>query len=189
MSEIYCSPSKTIRFIILAIALTLTPIACQLFSSTPHHFDNPAFSFDYPSGWQTMEELSGINHLEENYYGLGLQEIIMVTSVQKKGKFGAYFAVASGTIPEGENLDTVFHRTYGQIEGELRAVSESTTTINGIPALGMNYERPWGDPWWQFRDVWLEKDGTIYLLSFHCLSFGERYQEDLDLILNSFSLK
>lgn len=177
-----------IRFT-LVILLAITPISCKLFSSSSHHYDNPAFSFDYPSDWQTMENLWGFQQLDENYYGLGLQEIIMITSVQKKGDFGAYFAVATKALPEGESLEMVFHQTYKQIEGEMREVSETTTTINGYPTLGMNYERPWGEPWWQFRDLWLEKDNTIYVLSFHCLGATEKYQEDLDLILNSFLFK
>ncbi len=188
MSKISCRPSVKTRLFILALAFTLVPLSCQI-SSTPHHYDNPAFSFDYPAGWQTMEALWGFHQPEQNYYGLGLQEIIMITSVHKKGEFGAYFAVASTVTPEGDSLETVFHRTYSQIEGELREVSETTTSLNGIPAFEMAYERPWGEPWWQFRDLWLEKDGTIYLLSFHCLGSTERYQEDLDLILNSFTLK
>lgn len=113
----------------------------------------------------------------------------MITSVQKKGDFGAYFTVASKPLPEGKSLEEVFRDTYDQIEGEMREVSESTTSINGVQAFEMNYERPWGEPWWQFRDWWLEKDKTIYVLSFHCLGSSEKYQEDLDYILNSFRIK
>ncbi|MBN1537281.1 MAG: hypothetical protein JW908_11160 [Anaerolineales bacterium] len=182
------SSKKRPAFMILIVAFITG--SCQLFTpSSPHHYDHPVFSFDYPSDWQTMEELWGFTQSDDNYYGLGFQEIIMVTSAQKKGKFGAYFAVAVKALPEGETVETVFHQTYSQVKDGIREESETTANLNGIPALVKNYERASGEPWWQFQDVWLEKEGTIYLLSFHCLSLGEQYQENLDFILNSFSFK
>jgi len=71
----------------------------------------------------------------------------------------------------------------------MRNVSKTAATVSEMPALVMSYERPWGEPWWQFRDLWLEKDKTIYVLSFHCLGTAEKYQGELELILNSFRLK
>lgn len=184
-----CSPFRCKWLILVLIMLALIPISCKLVSSEPHHYEDPAFKFDYPSDWQTMEELWGFPRQNENYEGLGFNEIIMVTSAQRKGQFGAYFAVATKALPEGETMDTVFHQTYGQIKYGIREESESTTNLNGIPALVKNYERASGEPWWQFQDMWLEKDGTIYMLSFHCLGSIEKYQEDLNFILNSFTFK
>ncbi len=190
MSETNCFPTIKIRLFFLALAFALISFSCRTITSSPHHFDNPAFSFDYPKIWQTMEELWGFEYLEDNYYGLGMQEIIMVTSASKKGGTGAYFAVASKALTEGETLESLFHSTYDPIKDDFREVSEKTTTVNGVPAFEISYQRPWGEPWWQFRDVWLEKEGAVFLLSFHCPPGSvEKYQEDLDYILNSFSLK
>jgi hypothetical protein len=189
MYKLSCVPSKRFHQLLALITLAFIPISCKLVSSEPHQYINPAFTFDYPSDWQTMEELWGFQQLDKNYYDLEFQEIVMVTSVQKKGEFGAYFAVASRVLPDGSTIESVFHNTYSQIHNEIRVASETTINLNGISALVKNYERPWGEPWWQFQDVWLENDGTIYLLSFHCVGSIEKYQEDLNFILNSFSFK
>jgi len=55
-----------------------------------------------------------------------------------------------------------------------------------VDGYEMRYRRPWGEPWWQFQDIWLEKDGVIYLLSAHAYNL-ETYQEALDAILESFT--
>ena len=124
------------------------------------------------------------------YYDLGVEEIVMVTSAHKPGESGVYFAVASAPLPAGSDLETVFHQTYAGIADELRDVSEGTTNVGDQPAYTITYQRPWGEPWWQFQDVWLEKDGTIYLLSLHAApgKFQESADE-LEAILDQFVLK
>lgn len=189
MSKLYSPPTNRIRLTLLAFIIIFSSVSCQLFSSNPNIFEYTAFSFTYPSNWQTMEELWGGERQNKNYEGLGLQEIIMITSVRKKGQFGAWFAVATKALSEGESLDSVFETTYSNIKTSIRSESETTGDLNGIPVLIKDYERASGEPWWRYHDVWLEKDGTIYLLSFHCLGSIEKYQEDLDLILNRFTLK
>jgi hypothetical protein len=185
-----CSPSNRIRVLLLAFILIFTTISCQLFSSEAHHFEDPALSFDYPSGWQTMEELWGTHTLSPNYNGFGMQEITMITSARKKGQFGAFFTVASASLSKGETLESFFGNAYDPIKHNFREESEKSTMVNGIPAFEIDYQRPSGEPWWQYRDFWLEKDGRVILLSFHFLPGSpDKFQEEIDIILNSFTLK
>jgi len=60
--------------------------------------------------------------------------------------------------------------------------------LAGQPGFEFRYSRPWGEPCWRFRDIWLTHGATAYLLSFHTLpAASERYAEELDAILASFT--
>jgi hypothetical protein len=61
--------------------------------------ENPDFSFKYPETWQTMNKLWGDRYQTgQEYYGLGVKEIVTVTSVQKQGESGVWFALASAPL-------------------------------------------------------------------------------------------
>jgi hypothetical protein len=180
---------------IIASLLLVTSLACQfLFSNeSPRPFENEKFTFTIPEGWQTMEELwKKPQKSERDYYALGVEELIMFTSarVQADGPYSIYFAIASSPLAGGTDLETRFHQTYDPIIPELREVSQQKFDNGTLRGLEITYQRPWGEPWWQFHDVWVEKDAVIYVLSFHASPNNfEQYQDDIDLILNSFSFK
>jgi hypothetical protein len=181
---------KTLRIGLLCTLLFLS-LSCKLLSGQPQpQYDNPAYSFTYPKTWQTMADLFPQYQAGREYYGLGLSETVMVTSARKQGESGAYFAVASAPLPAGSNLESAYRHAYAPIMGQLRQVSESAVEAAGQPGFEIRYKRPWGEPWWQFRELWLEKDGVIYLLSFHAAPGGfDDMQEDFDAILDSFTFK
>ena len=188
------------RILIVASLLLFASLSCRfLFPNweepptipppfeSPLLFENEQFSFTIPAGWQTMEELWGEKHVtEKNYYGLGLEELIMITNarVQADGTYSTYFAVASSPLAGGTDLETRFHQTYDPLIPDLREVSQQKFDSGTLSGLEITYQRPWGEPWWQFRDIWVEKDAVIYVLSFHGSPGDfETYQADLDLIL------
>ncbi len=73
---------------------------------------------------------------------------------------------------------------------EENTISEGTTTVDGVTAYEKGYKRPHGEPWYQMRDVWLEKDGEDYILS--CWAIPDDFdeaQEDFNLIIESFHVK
>ena len=160
---------------------------------SPRPFENEKFSFTIPAGWQTMEELwQQPQDQERDYYALGVEEIIMITSAREQadGPYSVYFAVASSPLASGTDLDTRFHQTYDLLIPELREVSQQKFDNGTLSGLEITYQRPWGEPWWQFRDLWVEKDAVIYVLSFHASPNDfEQDQDDFDLILNSFKFK
>lgn len=169
--------------IILLLILLLLPSCAP---AGPQTYQGAAFSFTYPADWQTMAELFGAYEPGREYYGLGFSEQVMVTSARKKGEAGVYFAVATRPLAAGERLEEVFHDTYAKISTEIRDASEATISIAGQQGYLMSYRRPWGEPWWQFDDAWLEQDGVIYLLSAHAYRL-EEHRETIDAILESFT--
>ena len=195
------------RKLIVASLLLLTSLACRflfpnweepptIISSpfeSPRPFENEKFSFTIPAGWQTMEELwQQPQDPERDYYALGVKEIIMITSarLQVDGPYGAYFAVASSPLAGGTDLDTRFHQSYDPLIPELREVSQQKFDNGTLSGLEITYQRPWGEPWWQFHDLWAEKDAVIYVLSFHgSPNDFETYKDDFELILQSFNFE
>jgi hypothetical protein len=151
-------------------------------------FENEAFSVEYPGSWQEMSELWPNYQLKDDYYRLGIHEIVTLTSVRKQGEIGAFFTVASSGIPEGLDLKTLFQQTYDPLSDEIVDVTEGTQTVDGKTGLVIQYRRPWGEPWWEFQDIWVEVDGTAYVLSSHAFKL-ESYQEAIDQILAGFTLK
>ncbi len=156
-------------------------------------FENDKFSFTIPSGWQTMEELWGqYQESGKDYYALGVEEIIMITNaqVQADGTYSAYFAVASSPLAGGTDLETRFNQTYDPLIPGLREVSQQKFDNGALSGLEITYQRPWGEPWWQFRDIWVEKDAVIYVLSFHAAPEDfKQHRADFELILNDFNFK
>ena len=195
------------RKLVIAGLLLVTSLACRflfpnweepptiisppLESSRP--FENEKFSFTIPAGWQTMEELwEQPQEVGRDYYGLGVGEIIMITNarVQVDGTYSSYFAVASSPLAGGTDLETRFHQTYDPLIPELSEVSQQKFDNGTLSGLEITYQRPWGEPWWQFQDVWVEKDGVIYVLSFHgSPNDFEIYKDDFELILQSFNFE
>ena len=188
----------------IAISLLLfTSFTCRLLppnmeepptqSSQPLLFENEKFTFTIPATWQTMEDLwNKPQTAGQDYYALGVAEIIMITNAREQGDgtYSAYFAVASSPLAGGADLETRFHQTYDPLLTDLREVSQQKTDHGALSGLEITYQRPWGEPWWQFRDLWVARDAVIYVLSFHAAPNDfKQHQDDFDLILNSFNFK
>ena len=152
-------------------------------------FGNGNFSFTIPAGWQTMEEFwQQPQQMDRDYYGLGVTEIIMITSATKPNS--AYFAVASSPLAGGTDLGTRFHLTYDPLQPDLRDASQQIFDNGVLSGFEISYQRPWGEPWWRFRDIWVEHNAVIYVLSFHSSpDYFDQRQDDFEAILNSFVFK
>jgi len=159
-------------------------------SMGPRTYEHEAFTFTIPAGWQTMEEAFGRSASLGEYYGLGVQMLVMIQYPAGRGKGKAFFAVASSPLTEGQDLETRFTQTYQTAFPEPKDVSTRRFEEGELSGYEITYKRPWGEYWWQFCDIWLEKDGAIYVLSFHALpeSFAT-YSDTFEQILKSFQFK
>jgi len=170
----------------LICLLALAALLAGCGPRSPQVYQDPAFTFEIPAGWRLMSDLWPNYIPGRDYYRLGVTEIVMITTARKQGEFGVYFAVASVPMPPDTSLEDLFHQAYAPILDEITDQSEATVELAGLTGYEMRYRRPWGEPWWWFQDLWLEKDGTVYLLSFHGLT-QESFQEGSAGILQSFT--
>jgi hypothetical protein len=166
-------------------------LACCRARPEARTFEHESFSFTIPDGWQTMAEIwNRPASSDEDHYGLGVQRIVMIQYPPKKGQGKAFFAVASSQLADGQDLESLFEHAYQTASPEIENASTQPFKLGDLSGYEITYKRPWGEPWWQFRDIWLEKDGVIYVLSFHAPpSSFENYTDTFGKILESFQFK
>jgi hypothetical protein len=101
-------------------------------------------------------------------------------------KYTTSVSVERKEMPAGSSLQDVFEQAYQNIDQAV-AISEGTAVVDGVTAYEKVYKLPHGEPWFQIRDLWLEKGSTIYIIS--CWALPDHFDEaqvDFDTIVNSF---
>ena len=173
--------------------LTPQPEATEtlVFSRPARPYENENFSFTIPADWGTMEEVwKYVSTPGADYYGLGVGEIITIQYPAYQGQGDAFFAVAASPLADGETLESRFNKAYENPVPEIKGVIQQTFELGALSGLEISYDRPWGEPWWHFRDIWLEKDGMIYVLS--CQTYITNFDDHaaiFDQILAGFQFK
>jgi hypothetical protein len=133
--------------------------ACQ--SASPHVYTTNAFTFNYPSDWRYLADIWPLYQPSLNYNNLGISEIITITSASRQKQSGAHFTVAALPLLVNTDLESLYRQTYTKIASQTRETSESTTTVAGLSGFMFVYQRPLGEPWWQFGDIWLAARKSI----------------------------
>ncbi len=142
------------------------------------HWESEKFSFDYPRGWRTLAEIWG------QHADIGVADPGTRTPWEK---YLTSVKIEMRELPEGSTLEGVFKETDPEAE---REISQGTTTVDGVVAYERVYEKFHGEPLRKIREVWLEKEGTIYII--RCWSTPGHFDEaqaDFDLIIGSFRVK
>jgi hypothetical protein len=182
---------RTQRIILLFVFLSGSTLACRLTPAKARTYENEVFSVTIPAGWQTLGEIWGKKAVSgQEYKGLGVQELVTLQYPPKQGSGKAFFVVASSPLVEGQDLESRFNDAYLDANPEIENASQQSFEQGEWVGYEMTYKRPWGEPWWQFRDIWLEKGGAIYVLSFYASSESfETYADTFNQILESFQFK
>lgn len=181
---------KIQKMILLSFFLIIT-ISCSFLvpkdqlTETPEiltkesRYENDAFIFTIPEGWQLAPS-------EGEYYDLGVQKIF---AIQSAAKPEAFFTIASTPLENGETLESRFALAYKK-GPQIEDVFTSQFQRDSLSGIDISYKRPWGEPWWKFRDIWIDLDSEIYVLSFRAYPNDFDSQTKIfDLILDSFSFK
>jgi hypothetical protein len=98
--------------------------------------------------------------------------------------------VASSPLADGQDLEARFTQAYQMAVPEIKDASKCLFQKGELSGYEITYRRPWGEPWWQFRDIWVEKNSMVYVFSFYASpdSF-ETYSDTYNQILESFQFK
>ncbi len=179
---------KKCKFILMG-AFILATLSCSLLSPDKKNeeqgvFENDAFRFTIPAGW-------GMALYGGDYNDLNVETVVTVYDNPIMFWSKALFTVA--TSPLDGDLLTHFRQTYENIE------LQNTPTIEGksqafergaLSGLEIFYTYPYGEKIYSYHDIWLEKDGFVYVLSFSTWpSEFKNYTEEFDCILDSFQFK
>jgi hypothetical protein len=180
--------------IIILFISTITVSGCL---NTPKYFENNDFSFKYPEGWKTYTEFwpanFGFNFKTSKDKELNLEEVTGVLDPQSSTKFEKYTTsviIKKRNLPQGSSLQNIYKNSYSNISNSTTFLNESTITIDGVTAYSKIYKKGLGESLFQIKDIWLEKNGNIYVISCRAL-FGnfEKSQDNFDVIINSFHVK
>ncbi|NPV06736.1 MAG: hypothetical protein HPY83_02080 [Anaerolineae bacterium] len=147
--------------------------------------EHEEFSFEYPASWTNRaDRYPGFVQPNPEF---GTEEPALVSGS------GLGFFVGLRSLPEGTDLATLFADTYDRLVAReliLKVVAQGETTLDGRAALEITYERFWGEPLVRQRDLWVEKDGRVYIVS--CRAHPGRFEEgseSFERLLSSFHLR
>jgi hypothetical protein len=187
------------NLVFLLACLLVSSLACQfigqIFASQakPGPLVNPLFTIEVPEGWQAFSSLdipSNLPPLDLHAEVLGVivdTSAVLHTSQQDYFTYTVFFL--RKPIPGDSSLEEVYQQTYENIVlAYPNEIKENQTGLSGEPALERVYPYFSGEPRYDIRDLWLEKDGFAYILSCRARSNLEidLYQQDLQGILDSF---
>ena len=175
--------------IILIGVLVLATLSCRFLSPDTRTdeesiYENDAFSFTIPADWK-MALFGG------DYYDLNVEKVVTIYDNPIMFWSKAFFTVATSPL-DGE-LETRFVQTYEGIElwDPLSIDVKSQAYKQGaLSGLEFSYTFAYGEGVYNFHDIWVEKGGFVYVLSFRTRQ-GEfnNYTDIFEEILDSFRFK
>ena len=130
---------------------------------TAGHWEEGGVSLDWPAGWKPAS-LEG-----EMRWPLGRLIDCTLLCRLEQGDTYPKVELVRLDLAAGETLQTAFDRAYVALAAEwgdsLREVTGWTITVDGSPALVKSYEIPHGEPYYKCQDVWVEREGSLYVLA------------------------
>jgi hypothetical protein len=131
--------------------------------------EQEAFAFDYEAGWQPYfeEELPNMVDVRLDVETLGA---VIETGQSKQTPLRPFYfnavVVMRKAIPSGSSLEEVYQETYAkQVLAYPEAAKDGVSQLGGLPALERVYPYYSGEPRYDIRELWVERDGWAYILS------------------------
>ncbi|MBI5679906.1 MAG: toll/interleukin-1 receptor domain-containing protein [Methanobacterium sp.] len=166
----------TICLIILSLLLVVV-----INDYVPTEYSNQGIFFIMPSNlslYSQNNETVNIGEAHKFYMGMSTDPMVMLN--------------ITITPLHGEVLEDVYYKKYLDYKNFqwYVSVSDSNLTVDGENALQKVYEITIDGQRYKKREVWLEKNGKLYLLKFTApIETYDKHQPDLDTIINSFHVK
>jgi hypothetical protein len=157
----------------------------------PWRYETAGLAFEVPAGWVRIEEVFPAYRPGRDAEK-GAEVVAVVVDPGSATPFERYttsFAVLRRPLPPGLDLQAAFDAGYRDVVG-LVPLAEGTLQLAGATALEKTYRRPWGEPWFTLRDVWLQSGATVYVLSCKALPQAfEAQRERCEAIVQSFRIE
>jgi hypothetical protein len=168
-------------------AVLLLVSACQwLPLGQPELFDHAQFSFTPLAGWQAHAGPAATGKTAGNYLMMNMN----ILAEANTGSYTPRVTISSRALPAGSNLEQEVNLAYSARPGSTRAVTRSSAEVDGAPALVQRYEYPLGEPWYDFSDTWVVKNGQVYLVACQTkLNPSDSDLQGCQQILNSLRFK
>lgn len=140
------------RYFLLLILLTLI-MACGLFSPRELDFENDSLSIDLPDDWIWGGD----------YYGAGTK----LFSIRNSGGIlpSAIISLATLEYANSPNPLLMIEQAYNN-HGVMEQAEAQAYQDDSLSGEEVYFLFGRGDATWRVREIWLENDGTVYILSF-----------------------
>lgn len=186
---------RSLSAYVLALFVVIFPIlaasSIQALSPPFIHYESSEFSLDYPAEWKMISNIFPAYRPAVDPER-GTEEVFAVADPRTATPWEKYtvsFTVSRKTGRKAAELESAFSAARAGLDRR-RVISERKLEINGVPAREIVYRKPRGENWYTVRDVWLAKNGTIYLLSCRALPGDfDGYQRSFDLLVDSFRMR
>jgi len=184
---------KKYIFVIALLAIVIAASGCtdtgnqtanQTTSNVPTKtYQNDQFSFEYPETWEIVNSTT--------------PSVVVAVgdpkSADSNGNINTLTAIQSAPLPSGSTLKDTFDATYQnfeQTETTYNLISEGSITVNGLSGYENIHTIDVNGVTKKERAVWLEKNGTIYVILCGALPADfDTANADFNVIINSFKIK
>jgi hypothetical protein len=157
-------------------------------------FSTSGVSFEYPCSWRTMEEIFGKPAGKTREPEFDADILVTVTNAIPSPfgeKYTAWCTLMTRSTIKGQNLLSQVNGAYSILKNYPDSeISLQKINVNGNFMVEKIYRRPRGEPWYQVRDIWTEKDNIVFILS--CYSNPSDFDKNTNIftgILKSMTFK
>jgi hypothetical protein len=148
-----------------------TPSPTPIPASMLLNFENDVLAFDYLKG-MTLYSNNDPGFVVYPAIDFG-GEMVVGLGDSRFFDFGTYFRSIRITrldIPPGSNLEVIFRETYRKAEAKFPQETgilnaNGLVDVNGWTGRQKTYRVYSGEPAYELRDIWLQKDDEIFILS------------------------
>jgi hypothetical protein len=182
-----------ISFKIELLILGLTLTGCFSGSGSTASETEAVAGLGVPHGWVSVNEY--LHKTPQPIHDSGF-DADLIDHIGKPGSNAKYIdtrcALYSHPLADGESLTKMMiasyeflHANYAEYE-----ISQQEVEFQDHPAVEKIYRRPRGEAWYQLRDTWFEREGTVWIIS--CSTIPDHYEEMLpafDEALNGLHFK
>jgi hypothetical protein len=146
------------------------------------HWEGQGISLDWPESWRVDAERVMPSPLEP------LLKPTILCELLHDQPYAQVLLMQWDPLPP-VTLKGAFETTYHLLIVATESywhVTETTTVVNGLPALIKLYQHPIGEPVYQYWDVWTQHDQHVWILSgWTYTSFPPEIQPSFEWILHS----
>jgi hypothetical protein len=168
-------------FLVCAVVFASGCVSNNKLNDTTKTYAQNNISFTYPGSWEI------VNATSPN----AIVAVADPNSVQN-GTPTTLVVIQKPDVPAGSDIDTVYTSNYAAFfnNTNYQRISDGNTTVNGTSALENIYETNTTVNPIQYSAVWLNENGSIYvILSGAQVSDFENQTSNFNIILNSFKVQ
>ena len=158
-----------------SLALPSLPTAAPTSGFNPglRHFEDQWVAFDYPEGLDVYESLDpDFKWSLQDEVDVGGEQIVGLgdPSARANGVYLRSIRITHRGLPSGEDVKQTMQDLYRAFETDYGATGPvlafpQAVVVNGERAYQQSYRIFWGEPAYDFRDVWVPHGDALYIVA------------------------